>query len=373
MSSPSVAVAPSPAAQTSAPAPVSRLRGFGPNHYAAVMGTAMLATAGSGLPQHVAGLRALCAALWGVAALALLAVLAARGAHWARHRDQARAHLRSPAEAPFYGCLAMAFLALSAATQRVGADVLGHGAATGLAEVLLAVGAVLAVAVAAGIPVLMIVHARARFADVSPVWLLPLVAPMVAASVGPGLAGELPAGQARETFVYGCLALFGTSLLAVLVVLPLVGARLLTGGGWPTRLAPSLFLVLGPLGQSTTATGAIADAARGVLPDGTARGLRVFSVVYGVPVMGFALLWLLIAAALVARALARGLRPSSTWWAFTFPVGTCVTGPTQLAAHTGLAAYRWLAAGIYVLLLLAWCAAAFGAVRELGARPAPAV
>ncbi|WP_043256549.1 TDT family transporter [Streptomyces sp. Tu6071] len=370
MSLPSLAVAPSPAA--SAPAPVSRLRGFGPNHYAAVMGTAMLATAGSGLPQHVGGLRGLCTALWALAALALLAVLVARGAHWAHHRDQARAHLRSPAVAPFYGCLAMAFLALSAATQRVGPDVLGRGAALRLAEVLFAIGAVLAVVVAAGIPVLMIVHARARFADVSPVWLLPLVAPMVAASVGPGLVAELPAGQARETLVYACLALFGTSLLAVLVVLPLVGARLLTGGGWPTRLAPSLFLVLGPLGQSTTATGAIAEAARGVLPDGTAEGLRVFSIVYGVPVMGFALLWLLIAAALVARALAQDLRPSSTWWAFTFPVGTCVTGPTQLAAHTGLAAYRWLAAAVYVFLLFAWCAAAFGAVRELGARPAAA-
>ncbi|WP_432161399.1 TDT family transporter [Streptomyces sp. NRRL F-5630] len=370
MSLSSLAVA--PPTGTSAPPPDSRLRGFGPNHYAAVMGTAMLATAGGGLPQHVGGLRGLCTAFWALAALALLAVLVARGAHWAHHRDQARAHLRSPAVAPFYGCLAMAFLALSAATRRVGADVLGHGPAMAVAAVLFVVGAVLAVVVAAGIPVLMIVHARARFADVSPVWLLPLVAPMVAASTGPGLVTELPAGQARETLVYGCLALFGTSLLAVLVVLPLVGARLLTGGGWPTRLAPSLFLVLGPLGQSVTATGAIAETARGVLPGGTAEGLRIFSVVYGVPVMGFALLWLLIAAALVARALAQGLRPSSTWWAFTFPVGTCVTGATQLAAHTGLAACRWLAAGLYVFLLLAWCAAAFGAARELGARPATA-
>ncbi|WP_431032492.1 TDT family transporter [Streptomyces sp. P6-2-1] len=370
MSLPSLAVAPPPLAP--APSPVPRLRGFGPNHYAAVMGTAMLATAGSVLPQHVAGLRGLCTGLWLLAALALLAVLVARGGHWAHHRDEARAHLRSPAVAPFYGCLAMAFLALSAATQHVGPDVLGHGAAMGLAGGLFAVGAVLAVVIAAGVPVLLVVHARARFADVSPVWLLPLVAPMVAASAGPGLVAELPAGQARETLLYACLALFGTSLLAVLVVLPLVGARLLTGGGWPTKLAPSLFLVLGPLGQSTTATGAIAEAARGVLPPGTAEGLRIFSIVYGVPVMGFALLWLLISAALVVRALGQGLRPSSTWWAFTFPVGTCVTGASQLAAHTGLPAYRWLAAAVYVFLLCAWCAAAFGAVRELGARPTTA-
>jgi tellurite resistance protein TehA-like permease len=68
-----------------------------------------------------------------------------------------------------------------------------------------------------------------------------------------------------------------------------------------------------------------------------------------------------------------------TWWAFTFPVGTCVTGSAALARRTGLAGYDALAAGLYLLLVAAWLVAAAGTVRGLvsgellaGPRPAPA-
>jgi tellurite resistance protein TehA-like permease len=43
-----------------------------------------------------------------------------------------------------------------------------------------------------------------------------------------------------------------------------------------------------------------------------------------------------------------------TWWSFTFPVGTCVTGSSQLARHTGLPVFEWISLLLYGLLLLAW-------------------
>jgi tellurite resistance protein TehA-like permease len=84
--------------------------------------------------------------------------------------------------------------------------------------------------------------------------------------------------------------------------------------------------------------------------------------------MGFALLWLLLAAALLVRAVRRGMGYSMTWWAFTFPLGTCVTGATALSRHTGLDAATWLAAGLYVLLAAGWLAAATGTLRSFTRR-----
>jgi tellurite resistance protein TehA-like permease len=52
-----------------------------------------------------------------------------------------------------------------------------------------------------------------------------------------------------------------------------------------------------------------------------------------------------------------------TWWSLTFPVGTFVTGTTQLAVHTGLPAFRVAAAVAYVGLLGTWCLVA---VRTFG-------
>ncbi len=341
------------------------LRHFGPNWYATVMGTAIVASAGAALPVHVPGLRAACSLVWVLSAVLLAAVLTARAGHWSAHRDQARAHLQDPAVAPFYGCLPMALLAVGGSGMVVGKDVIGHQAALVLDVVLFAAGTLTGLAAAVAIPYLMIVRHRPGPGTASPVWLLPVVAPMVSAALGPLLVPELPEGQWREALLLACYSMFGLSLLATLVMLPLVFARLVHQGPLPLVLTPTLFLVLGPLGQSTTAVNALADVAPGAIQAPYASALGAFAVLYGVPVIGFALLWLALSAALVVRAVRGGMTFAMTWWGFTFPVGTCVTGAAGLARHTGLTAFGWLAVALYVLLVAAWAVAGARTVRGL--------
>lgn len=352
------------------------LRHIGPNWYASVMGTAIVASAGAALPVDVPGLRGACTVVWALSALLLGAVLAARAGHWLHHRDQARAHLLDPAVAPFYGCLSMALLAVGGATLTVGADVVGVRGALAVDVVLFVAGTVIGVVAAVVVPYLMVVRHRPAPGTASPVWLLPLVAPMVSASQGALLVPHVAAGQGREALLLACYAMFGLSLLATLVVLPLVFSRLVHHGPLPLALTPTLFLVLGPLGQSTTAVNQLADVAPGAVAGPYASAFGAFAVLYGVPVMGFALLWLALAAAMVIRATRDGMGFAMTWWAFTFPVGTCVTGAAGLARHTGLDALTWLAVALYVFLVAAWLAAGTRTVRgvvsgALTAAPGP--
>ncbi|NEA63126.1 TDT family transporter [Streptomyces sp. SID12488] len=351
------------------------LRHLGPNWYAPVMGTAIVGTAGAGLPgaDGIPGLRTVCTAVWALSLALLLALLCARALHWAHHRDQARAHLLDPATAPFYGCLAMALTAVGGGALVVGRDWIGLPAALALDAVLFTAGTAVGLVAAVAVPYLLVV----RRGTPSPVWLLPVVAPMVSAALGPLLVPQLPPGQGQKTLLFACLAMFGLSLLGTLMMLPVVFAHLVTTGPLPLALTPALFLVLGPLGQSTTAVGHFADLAPGVVPLPHTVAAAA-AVLYGVPVMGFALLWLALAGALVLRARRRGMGFTMTWWAFTFPVGTCVTGAESLGRHTGLAAFDVLAVALYALLVAAWAGAAARTVRGLvsgellaGPRPAP--
>ncbi|WP_407285909.1 TDT family transporter [Streptomyces sp. BP-8] len=338
---------------SAAPRTPGSVRHLGPNWYASVMGTAIVANAGAALPLTAPGLRGAYTAVWALSAVLLLTLLAARAVHWRRHPDQARRHLLDPAVAPFYGCLAMALLAVGGGTLAVGRDVIGEPAAVAADAVLWTLGTLVGLTGAAVIPYLMVTRHRIEPAGATPVWILPLVAPMVSAALGPALVPHLPPGQWRTAMLLGCYALFGMSLLATLLVLPLVLSRLLHHGALPLALTPTLFLVLGPLGQSTTAVNNLADAAPGVVDASYAHAMSAFAVLYGVPVMGFALLWLAIATAMVVRAFRNGMGFAMTWWGFTFPLGTCVTGAAGLARHTGLGVFDGLAGALFAVLLTA--------------------
>ena len=98
--------------------------------------------------------------------------------------------------------------------------------------------------------------------------------------------------------------------------------------------------LMGPLGQSIIATGNLAGVAGLVLPRPYSAGTAVLALLYGLPAWGFAMLWRALAAAFTVRTVRRGMPLALTWWAFTFPVGNCVTGAISLAARAQSMSFR---------------------------------
>ena len=139
-----------------------------------------------------------------------------------------------------------------------------------------------------------------------------------------------------------------------LIIIALIWSRLVHFGSSGSARVPTLWIVLGPVGQSITAAGGLGTAAATAASDPLATGLKVFAVMFGVPMWGFIWLWLPIAALLTIRARHQQMGFALTWWSFTFPVGTCVTGTSQLALHTGLPMFQWSATALFAVLLVAW-------------------
>jgi C4-dicarboxylate transporter/malic acid transport protein len=331
-----------------------RPRSVGPNWFAAVMGTGIVATAGATLPVHVAGLHGFIQAVWVVAALLLAGLILVTVRHRVVQPDQVRSHGQDAGMAQFYGAPPMALLTVGAGALLVGKDLIGLRAAVDLDWVLWTVGTLAGLASAVIIPFRLFTRIEVRPDAASGSWLMPVVPPMVSAATGALLVPHLAGATARATLLYGCYAMFGMSLLASFIIITLIWSRLALHGSSGTTRVPTLWIVLGPLGQSITAAGLLGANAHLAVVGPIARGLAVFATVFGVPVWGFALLWAALAAGLTVRTIRRRLPFALTWWSFTFPVGTMVTGTTRLALQTGLPAFRWAAVVGYAALLGAW-------------------
>ncbi|WP_062303680.1 TDT family transporter [Demequina subtropica] len=343
-----------------------------PNWFAAVMGTSIVATAAHSLPVGPPGLDALAWAAWALAGALLVAALAGTAAHLRADRAALRGYLLDPAVAPFYGAPAMGLLAFGTATLLVAPPRLGD-AALAIDVALWTAGTLLGLATAIGVPVLAFTRHRVPADAATGAWLMPVVPPMVSAAAGALLLPHLE-GSAAQSMALACYAMFGASTLATLALLPQVWSRLAHHGRGELRTVPTMWIVLGPLGQSVTAAGLLADHAGPALGV-SERALTLFALLYGIPVMGFALMWLAIAGGVTAVTVREGLPFSLAFWAFTFPVGTLVTGASSLASHTGAAALDALAVGLFALLLAGWTVAATGTVRHLRGvrRPVPGV
>jgi C4-dicarboxylate transporter/malic acid transport protein len=338
-------------------------RYLGPNWFASVMGTGIIANAAATLPYVSDELHPFAVAVWIADALLLVLLTLAVAVHWTRHPDAARGYAADPTMSQFFGAPPMALMVVGAGTLLVGRSVIGLDAALAIDWVLWSLGTIGGLLSAAAVPFLLFTRQEVRPDAAFGGWLMPVVPPMVSAATGALLLPHVAAGPARETLFYGCYAMFGLSLVASLIIITLIWSRLAYHGSTGTARVATLWIVLGPLGQSITAAGLLGGMASITVDDEIATAFRTFALLYGVPVFGFAVLWAGIAAAMTIRTVRRRLPFALTWWSFTFPVGTCVTGTTQLARHSDLPAFRVAAVVLYVALVGAWLLVAFRTVH----------
>lgn len=345
----------------------------GPNWFATVMGTGIVANAAAtlpvGSPVVSSSLQGFARGVWVLDLLLLAVVLTVTALHWSRHPEAACSHLDHPTMAHFYGAPAMALMTVGAGAVLVGQPLIGSTAAIGLDSVLWSAGTLLGLWTAVMVPFKMITTHQVGSDSAFGGWLMPVVPPMVSAATGPLLIPHLPAGQWQLTLQVACYAMFGLALLASLVVITLIWGRLVRHGVGAAAAVPTLWIVLGPLGQSITAAYTLGVTAPHVLSRPYGDAFAAMGPVYGLPVWGFAILWLASAVVITVRTARSpgGLPFTLAWWSFTFPVGTVVTGTSGLAITTGAHALSIMAVVLYAGLVIAWTVVATRTVRGIAA------
>jgi tellurite resistance protein TehA-like permease len=202
-------------------------RDLGPNWFAAIMGTGIVANAAALLPVQVLGLHTAGLAVWVFAAACLVALSGAWAVHWIRHTERAKAHATDPVMAQFWGAPPMALMTVGSGTLLLGKDLIGLRAAVDADWALWSAGTTLGLVTACWIPYLMMTRHSIASDGAFGGWLMPVVPPMVS-----------------------------------VIIITLLWSRLVTSKTLPAVMVPTLWIVLGTLGQSVTAAGNLAAACR---------------------------------------------------------------------------------------------------------------
>ncbi|MCX6468966.1 MAG: C4-dicarboxylate ABC transporter [Corynebacteriales bacterium] len=344
----------------------ARLAHITPNWFTTVMGTGIVAVAAAQLPVDDLGFRLLGTALWAASVLVLVAVTVAFALHWHRHRDAARAYARHATMAHFYGAPAMAAMTVGAGTLLYAAPIVGATTALLTDAVLWAAGT------AVGFVTLIVVGGGSlrrpdRGGPAAPTRMMSVVAPTVSASTGALLATHVANDAVADLILVTAAVMFATALVAGGATAAVVFRRMLRTGAPVGAAAPTVWIPLGMMGQSVTASVAL-GAASG------STGLHYLGVAVGVVFAGLAAATIAVAITVTARAALHGLPFSMTWWSFTFPIGTCVTGASALGKATGFVAVDGIAVAGFAALFVAWAVVATrtGAAVMRGDLPAAA-
>ncbi|TRX72969.1 TDT family transporter [Pseudomonas mangiferae] len=341
---------------TRLPEPWAFVRHFTPSWFAMTMGTGVLALVLANLPGGLPGQQALAEALWWLASLLFLLFGGLFAARLLLFRDTLAPMLLHPVQSMFLGAIPMGLATLIGGLLRFGAPRWG-GAVYELAHSLWWLDAALACGSALLVPYLMFTRQAHALETLTAVWLLPIVAPEVAAGTSGLLAPHLDAGSARAILAAGYV-MWGLSLSLAFSLVTLVLLRLALHKLPDTDFAATSWLPLGPLATGCLGLllmGQGAPAAFAGTPlQGAAQLARDIGLVGGLALWGAGFWWLAIASLFTMRYIRQRMVFNLGWWGFTFPLGAFTLATLELHRLTGLAAFAWLGGFLGLQLAAVW-------------------
>ena len=338
------------------PEPLAFIRHFTPNWFAMTMGTGVLALVLAHLPWQLPGLFALAEGLWGfgVALFALFSLLFLL--RLVLFRETLWPMLLHPVQSMFLGAIPMGLAVLLKGLLLFGVPRWGE-AVYALAHALWWLDAALALLGALLVPYLMFTRQNHALEKLTAVWLLPIIAPEVAASTAGSLAPHLAAGDAQQLLVVG-FVLWGVSLSLAFSLITLVLLRLALHKLPDTDFAATSWLPLGPLATGCLGLLSMGQAApmafAGTPLAGAADLARNLGLLGGLALWGAGLWWLVIATLFTRHYIRDSMPFNLGWWGFTFPLGVFTLATFELQALTGLGFFALIGVVLTVQLSAIW-------------------
>ena len=257
----------------------------------------------------------------------------------------------------------------------------GHHFVT-LGWVLWWIDASLSVIVCIGLLFLMFTRQSHYFHELTALWLLPVVCPIVSSGSGAVVSNTLTVTPARITIVISW-ALLGMGLTLAFILITIYFARLAVYKIPPAALLASTFIPLGPCGQATytllklsAASYEMAKAQGEWListnltsaPEARAMGTAAYAATLpmGLMLWGFGLVCLILALLYALDiALVGHFRFNFSWWGAVFSTGVYALATMELSHNLNSTTLRVIGTLLFFLELFIWFTMCYWSLRRV--------
>lgn len=335
------------------------IREFTPNWFAVSMGTGGTALVLGHFVTVLPFLFEVAACLWGINIILFILFSVLFITRFIFYPHHFMLMLRHPLQPLFLGCIPMGLITIVNGFNLFGIPLIGEQPAIAIASVLWWIDVFLALFFSWLVSLAMFLLQEHRPETMTPVWLLPFVACEVAAASGGTLIPHF-AESIRSTSFILCLILWAISIFLAFGILAIFFKRLVIHSLPDKALAPSIWLVLGPIGTGALGLMTLAQASQSLQSpvfDSLHTMTQIFPglALFGAILLwGFGLWWLIIACLGSLYHWIKGIQFGLSSWAFTFPLAVYTLGTFALEQQTQCFLFTLCGIACSVLLVCFW-------------------
>ncbi|EZF31584.1 sulfite efflux pump [Trichophyton mentagrophytes] len=305
---------------------------FHPGWFSVNMGTGITAILLQNLPYQFPGLHYIAVILFILNVIIFFLFLTISITRYCLWPDKFKAMLAHPAHSMLLGTFPMGFATIINCIVFICVPVWGEWASR-FAWGLWWIDAIVSVAICYFVPFMLMTKHTSSLETMTAAWLLPIVAPVVAAASGGVVADALQNDTHALITILVCYVMWGSAVPLAMVILVIYFQRLAIHKLVPRAAIVSALLPIGPLGQGGFGLMQLGVVAKRVFPRldflAPIAGdiFYVMGAFIAMIMWGFGLIWLWFALASFTRG---KFYFNIGWWAFTFPLGVFTTATTQM-------------------------------------------
>ncbi|WP_066636832.1 tellurite-resistance/dicarboxylate transporter [Desulfolucanica intricata] len=326
------------------------IKNFAPSWFASVMGTGIVALTSYFYGTNFSLLQGLGNTILFLNIFLFFFLLIPWILRFIFYREQALLDLKEPVIGQFYATMPIACLVVAADLLVIGIHNMNISLAIIMAKGFWVSGAVIALIFSIIIPLQNFINKKVLIESINPAWFMPPVSLIVIPIPGAKLISYWPNDWQQAMLIFNYVS-WGSGFFLFLFLEAICLYRLICGSPLPGKLAPTVWINLGPIGAGTIALLNLGSASAPVL------GVHVVPVLnlLALFLWGFGFWWFICALCLTVYYINRNNMPFTlSWWAFTFPLGAYSGATYLISSYLKSPAVNNYGFLCYLLLLVFW-------------------